>query len=67
MSSLVKYLYPALFHKISEIFGKGKILHLITLFNSRKSAIHQTEPSFLGITKHGKPHSEAPQCSKTLS
>jgi hypothetical protein len=53
---LVKNLYPKHFRRISVIMGKGYGLHLITLFNCRRSLIQRTLPSFLGIMKEGLAH-----------
>ena len=65
MSNLVKNLYPLRRHKMSMIIGSGYCFLRTTLFNSRKSLIQRTLPSFLGVINDGDAHSLAPCGDKT--
>ena len=60
MSSLLKKAYPFLFFNISLIIGSGYCFRLITLFNSLRSLIQRTLPSFFGIMNVGEAHSLVP-------
>ena len=57
-SKEVPYWKPSSFNNISCIFGIGNGFRLILLFNSLKSEMNLTVPSFLGIIKVGAAHSE---------
>ncbi len=56
-SSFVKNLYPECLRKMSVIIGKGYCMHLITLFDWRKSLIQHTLASFLGMMNEEDAHS----------
>jgi hypothetical protein len=47
--------------------GKDAVGAYLSLLSSRKSDIHLTRPSFLGMRKVGDNHSEAPHCQRTPS